>query len=150
MGIFRPLALINVVICLSTPPVSSESTQPPFACDPSNPQTKSYPFCQTTLPVPQRAQDLVSRLSLDEKATQLVNSASSIPRLGIPAYEWWSEALHGVSRHGKGVHFVGAVRSATSFPQIILTASAFDDNLWFRIAQVSPGELTRCQKVMFG
>lgn len=110
-----------------------DSTQPPFSCGPS---TKSYPFCRTNLPISQRARDLVSRLSLDEKISQLVNSAPGIPRLGIPAYEWWSEALHGVASVGPGIHFNGTIKAATSFPQVILTASSFDAYQWYRIGQV--------------
>lgn len=113
------------------------STQPPFACDSSNPETKNYLFCQTELPITQRARDLVSRLTLDEKISQLVNSAPAIPRLGIPAYEWWSEALHGVSNVGPGVKFDGTIKAATSFPQVILTAASFDPYQWYRIGQVS-------------
>ena len=52
------------------------------------------------LPAQVRAQDLVSRMTLDEKASQLVNDARAIPRLNIPAYNWWSEALHGVINTG--------------------------------------------------
>lgn len=117
----------------------SELTQltPPFSCDSSNPSTNSYQFCDTSLPIHQRVDDLVTRLTLDEKITQLVNSAAAIPRLGVSAYEWWSEGLHGISRHGKGVRFNGTVRSATMFPQVILTAASFDSLLWYRIAQVS-------------
>ncbi|KAJ9146411.1 hypothetical protein P3X46_028681 [Hevea brasiliensis] len=112
------------------------STQPPFSCDPSNPSTSSYLFCKTTLPISQRARDLVSRLTLGEKISQLVSSAPPIPRLGIPAYEWWSEALHGVANVGRGIHFEGTIRSATSFPQVILTAASFDAYQWYRIGQV--------------
>ncbi|KDP20227.1 hypothetical protein JCGZ_09859 [Jatropha curcas] len=112
------------------------STQPPFSCDPSNPSTGSYLFCKTTLPISQRVRDLVSRLTLDEKISQLVSSAPAIPRLGIPAYEWWSEALHGVANVGRGIHFQGSIQSATSFPQVILTAASFDAYQWYRIGQV--------------
>lgn len=114
----------------------TESTKPPFSCDSSNPNTSSYPFCNAALPIPQRVNDLVSRLTVDEKILQLVNGAPEIPRLGISAYEWWSEGLHGISRHGKGTLFNGTIKAATQFPQIILTASSFDENLWYRIAQV--------------
>ncbi|KAK4483956.1 hypothetical protein RD792_011166 [Penstemon davidsonii] len=113
----------------------SESTQPPFACDTTNPQTSSFTFCKSTLPIKQRVQDLVSRLTLDEKISQLVNTAPEIPRLGIPAYQWWSEALHGVSGYGRGVTFNGRIVGATSFPQVILSASTFDARLWYRIGQ---------------
>ncbi|KAB1199837.1 putative beta-D-xylosidase 7 [Morella rubra] len=115
----------------------SESTQPPFSCDSSNPSTKSYAFCKTSLPIKERVQDLVSRLTLDEKISQLVNSAPPIPRLGIPGYEWWSEALHGVANAGPGIRFDGTIQAATSFPQVILTAASFDAHIWYRIGQAS-------------
>lgn len=114
-----------------------DSTQPPFSCDSSNPSTSTYVFCKTTLPISQRARDLVSRLTLDEKISQLVNSAPPITRLGIPGYEWWSEALHGVANAGRGIHFNGTIQAATSFPQVILTAASFDAYQWYRIGQVS-------------
>ncbi|KAJ6685536.1 BETA-D-XYLOSIDASE 7-RELATED [Salix purpurea] len=116
-----------------------ESTQPPYSCDSSDPSTKVYPFCQTKLPISQRVEDLVSRLTLDEKISQLVDTAPAIPRLGIPAYEWWSEALHGVAVQTtvrQGIRFNGTIRFATSFPQVILTAASFDAHLWYRIGQV--------------
>ncbi|OVA14623.1 Glycoside hydrolase [Macleaya cordata] len=116
--------------------MSAAATQPPFACDSSNPSTKSYTFCKTSLPISQRVQDLISHLTLDEKISQLVNTAPAIPRLGIPSYQWWSESLHGVSWSGPGIRFDGGtIRSATSFPQVILTASSFDTHLWYRIGQ---------------
>ncbi|CAN6679118.1 unnamed protein product [Malus baccata var. baccata] len=114
----------------------TESTQPPYSCDSSQPSTSSYPFCKTTLPINQRVQDLISRLTLDEKISQLVNSAPPIPRLGIPSYEWWSEALHGVADVGKGIKLYPTIHNATSFPQVILTAASFNDHLWYRIGQV--------------
>ncbi|XP_047340618.1 probable beta-D-xylosidase 7 [Impatiens glandulifera] len=124
------IVFINLLLIHQT-----HSTQPPFACDESNPSTSSYPFCKSSLPIPKRVEDLLKRLTLQEKISQLVNSATGIPRLGIPFYEWWQEALHGVSRHGKGVRFNGTITTATSFPQVILTAASFDLQLWFRIAQ---------------
>ncbi|QHN94131.1 probable beta-D-xylosidase 7 [Arachis ipaensis] len=110
-----------------------QATPPPFACDWSNPSTRSYPFCNPKLPIAQRVRDLVSRLTLDEKLSQLVNKAPPIPRLGIPRYQWWSEALHGVAGIGGGIFFNGTITSATSFPQVILTAATFDSHLWYRI-----------------
>ncbi|KAJ4874268.1 putative beta-D-xylosidase 7 [Raphanus sativus] len=113
-------------------------SSPPHACDASNPTTKLFQFCRTDLSVNRRARDIVSRLTVDEKISQLVNSAPGIPRLGVPAYQWWSEALHGVADVGPtpGIRFNGTVKAATSFPQVILSAASFDSYLWFRIAQV--------------
>ncbi|XVE61599.1 hypothetical protein DITRI_Ditri06bG0053200 [Diplodiscus trichospermus] len=102
----------------------------------SNPLTKSYPFCKTIFSINQRVRDLISRIILDEKISQLVNSALAISRLGIPEYEWWSKALHGVadlSTVSQDMRFNGIIQSATSFPQVILTAASFDAHFWYRI-----------------
>ncbi|MDO4521802.1 MAG: glycoside hydrolase family 3 C-terminal domain-containing protein [Eubacteriales bacterium] len=66
-----------------------------------------------------KAQELVSRMTVEEKASQLKYDAPAIPRLGIPAYNWWNEALHGVARAG----------TATSYPQAIGMAAVFDRDL---------------------
>lgn len=71
------------------------------------------------------AKELVSKMTLEEKASQLRYDAPAIPRLRIPAYNWWNEALHGVARAGV----------ATSFPQAIGMAASFDDD---RTNQHSP------------
>src|SRR5262245_26176255 len=73
-----------------------------------------------------RAADLVSRMTLEEKVAQLQNATPAIPRLNIPAYEWWNEALHGVARAG----------AATVFPQAIGLASTFDPKLMHEVATV--------------
>ena len=73
-----------------------------------------------------RAEQLVSSMTLEEKASQLRYDAPPVRRLGIPAYNWWNEALHGVARAG----------TATSFPQAIGMASAFDEELVHEIAEV--------------
>jgi len=73
-------------------------------------------------PVDKRAADLVSRMTLDEKAAQMQNAAPGIPRLGIPPYDYWNEALHGVARAGE----------ATVFPQAIGMAATFDKELLHR------------------
>jgi len=72
-------------------------------------------YLDPNLPAEQRAADLVKRMTLEEKAGQLVNQARAIPRLGVPAYDWWSEALHGVATSG-----------TTEFPEPIALAATFD------------------------
>lgn len=112
-------------------------SSPVFACDvDSNPELGSYGFCNRTLEVESRVVDLVKRLTLQEKIGFLVNSAGSVSRLGIPKYEWWSEALHGVSYVGPGTHFSNVVPGATSFPQVILTAASFNASLFQAIGKV--------------
>lgn len=102
-----------------------------FPCNPS--LHRSYPFCNTSLSITARAQSIVSLLTLQEKIQQLSNNASSIPRLGIPSYQWWSEGLHGIATNGPGVSFDGPITSATTFPQVLVTAASFNRTLWFLI-----------------
>ena len=78
-----------------------------------------YPYQDKSLSPEQRAADLLSRLTLEEKASLCLNTSPAIPRLGIKGYNWWNEALHGVARNG----------SATVFPQPIGMASSFDTDL---------------------
>ncbi|ESR45707.1 Beta-D-xylosidase 4 [Citrus sinensis] len=116
---------------------SSAQSSPVFACDVvSNPSLASLGFCNTSLGIDLRVGDLVKRLTLQEKITFLVDSAGSVSRLGIPKYEWWSEALHGVSYVGPGTHFSNVVPGATSFPQVILTAASFNASLFQAIGKV--------------
>jgi len=74
----------------------------------------------------ERAADLVGRMTLEEKAGQMVNAAPAIPRLSVPAYDWWNEALHGVARSGY----------ATLFPQAIGMAATWDESLLGDIGKV--------------
>jgi len=130
----RLLAAVAVVPALLAGPAAAGA--PPFSCGPSSP-SRALPFCNAKLPAAQRAADLVSRMTPAEKVSQLGDISPGVPRLGVPGYKWWNEALHGVAISGKGIHLdQGAVRSATSFPQVLLTAAAFDDGLWFRVGQV--------------
>lgn len=109
-----------------------------FACDVAkNPALAGFGFCDKSLSVENRVEDLVKRLTLEEKIGNLVNSAAEVSRLGIPKYEWWSEALHGVSNIGPGTHFSSVVPGATSFPMPILTAASFNTTLFQAIGSVS-------------
>ncbi|PKA58069.1 putative beta-D-xylosidase 7 [Apostasia shenzhenica] len=129
------LLLSHFIPLLLLLPHSVLSSDPPFSCDSSNTSTKIYRFCNTLLPIRQRVEDLITHLSLEEKISQLGDRAPPIPRLGIPGYKWWSESLHGVSDQGRGIHYNGSIPTATSFPQIILTAASFDTFLWYRIGE---------------
>lgn len=111
--------------------------KPIFACDvTNNPGLKNFGFCDPSLDLKTRVDDLVSRLTLQEKFGWLVNGARGVSRLGIPSYEWWSEALHGVSYTGPGTKFASPIPGATSFPQVILTGGTFNDSLFELIGKV--------------
>ena len=85
---------------------------------------QNEPYLNTSLPIEARVKDLVSRMTLQENVYQMMNNSPAIPRLNIPAYNWWNEALHGVARSG----------IATIFPQAIGMAATFDDSLVFQEA----------------
>lgn len=87
---------------------------------------EKLPYQDESLSFARRAEDLVSRMTLDEKITQMLYNAPAVERLGIPAYNWWNEALHGVARAGV----------ATMFPQAVGMAAAFDANLMRRVGDV--------------
>ncbi len=91
---------------------------------PARSQNYTYPYLDPTVPVDLRIDDLVGRLSLEEKASLMLYNSPAIGRLGIPAYNWWSEALHGVARAG----------DATVFPQAIALAATFDEVLIGEVA----------------
>lgn len=78
-----------------------------------------------------RVEDLLQRMTLEEKLTQLLHHAAAIPRLGIPEYDWWSEALHGVARNGW----------ATVFPEPIGLAATFDADLLRRVGSAVGDEV---------
>lgn len=88
------------------------------------------PYKNPSLPLEQRVDDLVSRMTLEEKIAQMQNAAPAVERLGIPEYDWWNEALHGVARAG----------IATVFPQAIGLAATFDEKLIFDVADVASTE----------
>jgi beta-glucosidase len=92
--------------------------------------TNPLPFRNSSLPLEVRVNDLISRMTLKEKADQLLYTAPAIARLGIPAYNWWNEALHGVARAGY----------ATVFPQSITIANSWDEGLMFNVANAISDE----------
>jgi beta-glucosidase len=89
-----------------------------------NPKFQGQPYLNPDFPVDVRVDDLVGRMTLDEKISQTMNNAPAIERLGIPAYEWWGEALHGVARAGV----------ATVFPQAIGLAAMWDEDHLYKVA----------------
>lgn len=89
-----------------------------------------FAFNNPSLSIDERVQDLISRLSLEEKASQMLNGTPEIKRLNIPPYDYWNEALHGVGRSG----------TATVFPQAIGLGATFDTDLALRVSSAISDE----------
>jgi beta-D-xylosidase 4 len=87
-----------------------------------------WPFCDATRGIDDRAIDIVSRLSLADKITATVSASAYLPSVGLPPYQWWSEATHGLS--GPGVHHNGTLPGATNTALPILTSCSFNRSLW--------------------
>ncbi|EOY06887.1 Glycosyl hydrolase family protein [Theobroma cacao] len=143
------LLLSHIILCFSIVfsnlDVSvAEDGLPKFGhvCDPARFEMlglnmDEFAYCDKSLPYDVRAKDLVDSMSLVEKAEQMGDNTSvGIPRIGLPPYKWWSEALHGVADTGRSTKFDSAVPSATSFPTVILTTASFNQTLWKTIGQV--------------
>lgn len=108
---FRKLVFVLLLVAASSGPVRGQQAERP-------------PYLNPALSTEQRINDLVSRMTAEEKASQFSSTSVAIPRLQIPAYNWWSEALHGVANQG----------IATVFPQAIGMAATFNEPLIHRIA----------------
>lgn len=109
--------LVVFALCLTflSPPASTQDAKP---------------YLNPTLPLDRRVEDLISRMTLEEKVSQMMNRAPAIPRLDIPEYDWWNEALHGVAFSG----------IATVFPQAIGLGATFNPQLMGRVATVISDE----------
>ncbi|HEY2961107.1 MAG TPA: glycoside hydrolase family 3 C-terminal domain-containing protein [Pyrinomonadaceae bacterium] len=116
---FCVLTFVLSLIVIGSPATTQETTPDSYA-----------PYLNPKLPLDERVGDLISRMTLEEKVSQLMNAAPAIPRLGIPQYDWWNEALHGVA-------FAGV---ATVFPQAIGLGATFDPQLVNRVATVISDE----------
>lgn len=103
--------MLIVIVCISFMGVKGQS---------------EWPFQDPTLPVEQRVDDLLSRMTLEEKVSQMQDVSPAIERLGVPEYNWWNECLHGVARAG----------AATSFPQAIGMAATWNEDLIHEVADV--------------
>ncbi|MBO0720744.1 MAG: glycoside hydrolase family 3 C-terminal domain-containing protein [Blastocatellia bacterium] len=115
-----PIICLLLVIC----------STPVFLHRHARGQEPAPPYKDPALPLEKRVDDLVSRMTLEEKVSQMMNAATPIERLGIPAYDWWNEALHGVARAGY----------ATVFPQAIGLAATWDEDLVRQVADVASTE----------
>jgi beta-glucosidase len=89
------------------------------------PDTANLPWMNTALPIDQRVDDLIGRMTLEQKVSQMRDHAPAIPALGVPKYDWWNEGLHGVA-------FAGY---ATNFPQVIGMSATWDTTLVHHMAE---------------
>jgi beta-glucosidase len=111
----RALRQLVVSFCLSSLLLSAVPARAQTAAKNDAPPD----YLNPRLPVSRRAEDLVSRMTLEEKVAQMMNKATTVERLGVPAYDWWNEALHGVAYAG----------NATVFPQAIGLGATWDEEL---------------------
>ena len=95
----------------------------------SGPQAHAK-WCDPTLPIGERVDDMVSRMTVGEKIGALRDASSAIPSLAHPYYDWWSEATHGVASGGHGARNTKAEPFQTNFPFPITTGMAFNRTLW--------------------
>jgi beta-glucosidase len=119
---------VLALFCLIPTPALAQAPPPPQP-DPTPEQIQAaaaMPFRNPALTIEQRVDDLVSRLTLEEKTSQTIDRAIAIPRFDIPAYNWWNEGLHGIARSG----------FATMFPQAIGNAATWDAPLVQQIGAV--------------
>lgn len=123
-GIVICLALCAASLGACDPLDRTEGPAPSASQRSPEPRTFKYPFLDPSKDFEARAKDLVSRLTPEERLAELSYEAPAVERLGVPAYNWWNEALHGVARNGK----------ATVFPQAIALAATFDTRLVTRVA----------------
>ncbi|HTT20145.1 MAG TPA: glycoside hydrolase family 3 C-terminal domain-containing protein [Candidatus Sulfotelmatobacter sp.] len=110
--LFRTFILIAVIVTFSWSAHTQEA--------PAN-----APYKNPSLPLEQRVDDLIGRMTLEEKVAQMRDHATPIPRLGVPKYDWWNEGLHGVA-------FAGY---ATNFPQVIGMAATWDTDLVHKMGE---------------
>ena len=90
------------------------------------PSAQAFSYMNPALPLDQRVNDLIGRMTLEEKISQMRDHAAAIPRLGVPKYDWWNEGLHGVA-------FAGY---ATNFPQVIGMAATWDTDLVHTMGEI--------------
>src|SRR3989454_407468 len=116
--------LSTTILCLlfSASSLTAQTAENPSAAK----EPARVAYLDPSLPLEQRVNDLVPHMTLEENASQMQVVAPAIPRLGIPAYNWWNEGLHGVARAG----------NATVFPQAIGLAATWDTELVHRVADV--------------
>ncbi|KAL4902104.1 Exo-1,4-beta-xylosidase bxlB, partial [Aspergillus multicolor] len=131
MVVLKPWHIATLTFLSSS--VSAQSNYPDCTSGPLS----ELDICNTTLTPLERAKSLVAALTLAEKINNTGHEAAGSTRLGLPAYNWWNEALHGVAaKHGVTFEESGEYSYATSFPAPIVLGAAFNDELVHRVATI--------------
>ncbi|KAK3380672.1 glycoside hydrolase superfamily [Lasiosphaeria ovina] len=125
------LAITGLVLAALCAPVRGGLKYPDCASGP----LKSNLVCNTSAAPEARASALVAAMSNSDKLNNLVNNSPGVSKLGLSAYQWWNEALHGVARN-RGITWGGQFSAATQFPQAITTGATFDDELVQQMGEV--------------
>lgn len=121
-----------LLIFLLFPLIKSQENRFP---DCRNGILSTFPICNKTLTAEERVTDLIGRLTIDEKISRMITTTIEIDRLGLPSYEWWCEALHGLA-FSACLSFEGEIQAATSFPMPINLGATFDTELVRQIGAV--------------
>ena len=116
----RTIRRLFISACLSSIILSAV----PLSAQTPSAKEATPDYLNPRLPISRRVDDLVSRMTLEEKIAQMMNKAPAVERLGVPAYDWWNEALHGVAYAG----------AATVFPQAIGLGATWDEELMRSVA----------------
>ncbi|KAF2868570.1 beta-xylosidase [Massariosphaeria phaeospora] len=128
---------LSALVLLGTSLVPS--THAAIGPDCANGPLKLNRICDVNASPPERAAALVAAMQTSEKLDNLMSKSKGVSRLGLPAYNWWGEALHGVAG-APGIDFDAPFTNATSFPMPLQMSAAFDDDLIFRIADIIGNE----------
>lgn len=139
------IAVVVTVVVVLNNRTGEENDNTIAACD--QPQNAPLPFCDSNLSIDARVNDLVSRLTVQEKIGLLVNKAAGASvNVKLQPYNWWNEALHGVGQSqtpdnpNLGTYFRPPTEHSTVFPQIISLSAAFDRDLFLAMANVTGNE----------
>ncbi len=128
-GNYVYVKLYNSSVPVATPAPTAEPTPAPTV-EPTPVPEDAPAYLDTTLSFEERAADLVSRMTLEEKVSQIGYKAAAIDRLGVKAYNYWREALHGVARQGK----------ATSFPSPLSMSNTWNRDIVYQVADITSTE----------
>lgn len=138
---FVVVAIVIAIVVAVVVVTRKSSEEYSIICD--RPRNSDLPFCDSSLPIDLRVQDLVSRLTLQEKIGLLVNEAAGASQnVELDHYNWWNEALHGVADNLAviGTLFRPPTEYSTVFPQIISLSTSFDRDLFFQMADATGNE----------